>query len=129
MLTTSRRFDPMKRSLATAAGGTAFLRATLRLPLASCRAASRPASITRESSRSSSAVRSGTLPMSFRYRPIESFIVMGYQPFVGGFFDSDPLLCRSTHTAHTHGLGLLVGSFGPAVVRGCLPAGSNVGDI
>ena len=74
----------MNRSLAPAAAATAFFRATLRLPLASSSAAARPASITRESSRSSSAVRSGTLPMSFRYRPIESFMMMGFQPFVVG---------------------------------------------
>ena len=65
----------MKRSLASAAAVTALFNATLRLPLASCSAASRPASMTCDSSRSSSAVSRGTLPMSFKYRPMESFIV------------------------------------------------------
>ena len=73
---TRRRLARMKRSLASAAAATAFFNATPRLPLASCSAASRPASMTRESSRSSSAVSRGTLPMSFRYRPMESFIVL-----------------------------------------------------
>ena len=74
----------MNRSLASAAAATAALRAAPRLPLASCSAASRPASMTRDSSRSSSAVSRGTLPMSFRYRPMESFMMVVVQPFVVG---------------------------------------------
>ena len=84
----------MKRSLASAAAATARLRATPRWPLASFSAASRPASITRDSSRSSSAVRRGTLPMSFRYRPMESFMVLWFNRSWRDSLGSGPVLCR-----------------------------------
>ncbi len=66
METTRRRLARMKRSLASAAAATLALRSALRLPESRSSWASRPASMMRDSSRSSSAVSSGTLPMSFR---------------------------------------------------------------
>jgi len=62
----------MKRSLAFAAVRRSARSAAPRSPSASRRAASRPFSIALESMRSSSALRSGTLPISLRYKPIAS---------------------------------------------------------
>ena len=129
----------MNRSLAVAAVATAFLRATLRLPLASSSAAARPASITRESSRSSSAVRRGTLPMSFRYRPMESFMVMGFQPFVvwsrfgSGAMPAAQGAAREPGVLEQRrekfGLGASADALLCSRCLAGLPARSNVGDI
>src|SRR5262249_17769645 len=81
MLTTSRRLARMNRSLAAAASATARSNSGSVSPAANFSAASRPASMTRDNDRSSSAVRRATLPISLRYRPIESF--MSVLPTVG----------------------------------------------
>src|SRR5262245_114902 len=95
MLTTRRRLERMKRSLALAAALPADLRAADFSPFAIRSAASRPASMARDSSRSSSALSRATLPMSFRYRPIESFILLLSTVLLVCAFRGDGLQTRS----------------------------------